>query len=364
MPTFDSDQDEILKKPIFDAINPRYYAAANGVIVNFYKRNEYFETLVKPFVADGWKRCGLVEYGPALGKLKAFEPHSASFVNEDKGIGAIVEASGTGFSVTVFSASELSSDDMLEVMDAVSKATKIKPPRIRKEGDDKIGIGFSRWNKDLGVSYTTRAVAVPSLDDIAANYDADTLNAIRALAARKKDATTGKLVLWHGMPGTGKTWAIRALLREMYSEFYPIVVSDPESLCNEVEYYRRLVDALQHAETGPMFIMEDSSALLSRENKTANLTMINRLLNYTDGILGQGDNALFVITFNERLEAIDSAFTRAGRCCSLIEFKPLDPKAATRWLSDRNIKQEVVVPTSLADLYAIKAEAPVTTEVS
>jgi ATP-dependent 26S proteasome regulatory subunit len=133
-------------------------------------------------------------------------------------------------------------------------------------------------------------------------------------------------VLWHGAPGTGKTSAVRALVHAWRGWADTVVVTDPEALLTEGRYLRRLVlDADDDDERWTTFVLEDAEALLRKETGGA---AMGRLLNLTDGLLGQGLRCLFVITTNEPLGAIHPAIVRPGRCLAQVEFGPLSTAQA------------------------------------
>src|SRR5438874_388742 len=66
-----------------------------------------------------------------------------------------------------------------------------------------------------GRGRTSRSIEVPAWHEIAANYPASLRSALAPLldAAWRPDGN-GRLLLWHGVPGTGKTFALRALAWE------------------------------------------------------------------------------------------------------------------------------------------------------
>lgn len=87
---------------------------------------------------------------------------------------------------------------------------------------------------------------------------------------------------------------------------------------------------------------------------------LSRLLNLTDGLLGQGRRVLAAITTNENIGALHPAAVRPGRCLAQIEVGPLPGPEAARWLGEAD---GTVGPMTLADLYAHRsARPPITSE--
>src|SRR4030095_9029736 len=104
---------------------------------------------------------------------------------------------------------------------------------------------------------------------------------------------------------------------------------------------------------------EDGAELISGEAKASAGQQLSRLLNLTDGLLGQGRNALIAITTNEDLASLHPAVVRPGRCLASIQVGRLPYAEATAWLGSSS----GVGPdgATLAELYALKTGArPVT----
>ncbi|MCL1800546.1 MAG: hypothetical protein FWG25_04170, partial [Promicromonosporaceae bacterium] len=75
---------------------------------------------------------------------------------------------------------------------------------------------------------------------------------------------------------------------------------------------------------------------------------LGRLLNLTDGILGQGTNALVLLTTNEDLKTLHPALIRPGRALAKVEFPPFSTEDANEWLGG---SAYVDGSTTLAELY-------------
>ncbi|MGR7003355.1 ATP-binding protein [Yinghuangia aomiensis] len=172
-----------------------------------------------------------------------------------------------------------------------------------------------------------------------------------------RDDVAGRLILLHGPPGTGKTTVLRSLAREWRDWCRVDCVLDPEALFGDTGYLMDVAigrtgeedDAEQNK--WRLLVLEDCDELIRGEAKRSTGQALSRLLNLTDGLLGQGRNVLVAITTNESLGALHPAVVRPGRCLAQIEVGPLDYSEASAWLGT---SQGVGGSATLAELYALK----------
>ncbi len=224
-----------------------------------------------------------------------------------------------------------------------------------QESDDEVAVTF--WAQaQNGARSARRRVAAPNWSEIHANYAPQTgLGVAHLITARVPES--GRLILWHGEPGTGKTHALRALSRACDDWCSTHYVTDPESFLGAGTSYLLDVLTADDRAGGPprwkLVVLEDAGELLSVDAHERTGQALSRLLNVTDGVLGQGMKTIILVTTNEPLGRLHPAITRPGRCWAQIEFTALPAADANRWLASHDSAARVTEPTALADLYAI-----------
>jgi hypothetical protein len=199
-----------------------------------------------------------------------------------------------------------------------------------------------------------RSIEAPRWEAIRGNYASTTQKHLQQLIVRW-DATAPELLLWHGPPGTGKTYALRALGREWrrWCDLHYIV--DPEVFFGpDATYMLKTVTADVSAERRwRLLIAEDTGELLARDAKERMGQGLSRLLNLVDGLIGQGLRIMVLITTNEPLSVMHDAVVRPGRCSGPLQFQPFSAPEAGAWLANHG-KPPLpgTKPRTLAELFS------------
>ena len=80
---------------------------------------------------------------------------------------------------------------------------------------------------------------------------------------------------------------------------------------------------------------------------------LSRILNLTDGLLGQGQRCLLLVTTNEPVGRLHPALRRPGRCWAEVEFTSFTGREAASWLRRQGASRRAPAGGTLAELYAL-----------
>lgn len=220
----------------------------------------------------------------------------------------------------------------------------------------------------------TRDVVLYEWDEsVQINYPPAVLEQLNSLRDLKPPIEGGKILLFHGEPGTGKTSFLRTLARHWTEWCHTSYITDPEVFLGSSGATLRVItwDYLPYVgkDIDPknayhLLIIEDADELIRADAKDRTGQALSRLLNLGDGLLGHATNLLICITTNAKMDELHAAVTRSGRCLANIYFDKFSYEEAVHWLSvhhpeisPQDIDLKLQHSYSLAELFEMTSKA-------
>ena len=255
-------------------------------------------------------------------------------------------------------------DSKEEAAQCLAILGKHLPPYATELRDGTVSVNF--WNAaiergDYRPRRESQTIRVPLWNEIAANYPERVRPELtRTMRLSESRMPASRLMLWRGLPGTGKTWAVRSLMREWldWCTFHYVV--DPAVFFSNSTYMLSLLSKVSEAgqsEDGDrkwsLIVLEDAGEFITMDSRHQYGQALAKLLNLCDGLLGQGQKLLFLITTNEEVQNLHPAIVRHGRCLTNVEFPEFSELEARKWLESHGCSAPLSSKKlTLSDLFA------------
>lgn len=165
---------------------------------------------------------------------------------------------------------------------------------------------------------------------------------------------TGRLAIFDGPAGSGKTHCIRGLLAAVPDALFVMV---PVTLVPELaspNMISALIETRRNKGDRPtVFLIEDADDCLGSRDST-NVNAVSALLNLGDGIIGAMMDIRLVCTTNLKDAELDSAVVRPGRLSRKVTVGKLLPEIATAAYERlTGEKQRIRESLTIAEVYSM-----------
>lgn len=245
---------------------------------------------------------------------------------------------------------DVAADTSEAAEDAAAALGVLLPPRPRSTAH---GVDVTFWMQHPMAGAVSRRKAVDLLpwEEVASNYPASIRPQLDELMSLSDAPTGGRMMVFHGPPGTGKTRFVQAIAAA-WSEWCDIdfIIDADEMFASALYLNTVLLDGENDPGRWRLIVIEDGDEFIDVDAKARVGAGAARLLNVADGLIGQGLRVMVLVTTNVSSTKFSQAITRTGRCGALIEFPPFTEEEAAVWLAERGVEGEAT-PMTLAELY-------------
>lgn len=256
-----------------------------------------------------------------------------------------VDNYGDGYGVTVVGQTAKAAQSAIEAVRA------LLPGRVYASANE-VDVSFWTYDPMFGGTRYYRGLERHAWSDVQGNYPAGVRSKLEPIIGLQAAPTNGRLFVFHGPPGSGKSRLIQTIASEWASWADLHYVVDADMFFGDASYMTKVMLGNQDSDRWRLVVAEDSDEFIDAHSKHRTGQGSARLLNIADGLVGQGLKVMVLVTTNVHAARFSKAVVRPGRCAALVEFPAFPASEASEWCATMGVEApDFTEPQTLAQLY-------------
>lgn len=256
-----------------------------------------------------------------------------------------VDNYGDGYGVTVAGQTAKAAQSAMEAVRA------LLPGRVYATANE-IDVSFWTYDPMFGGNRYYRGLERHAWTEVGTNYPSAVRSKLDPIIGMQTAPTNGRLFVFHGPPGSGKSRLIQAIATEWVDWCDVHYVIDADMFFGDASYMTKVMLGNQDSDRWRLVVAEDSDEFIDAHSKHRTGQGSARLLNIADGLVGQGLKVVVLVTTNVHAARFSKAVVRPGRCAALVEFPAFPATEAAEWCATMGVDApEFTEPQTLAQLY-------------
>lgn len=256
--------------------------------------------------------------------------------------------------MTIFSLSEIEAEELAAFIKQFTLTRRPEKPSTEVVYYQ----NYITFNPMMGYGLNSMKIKLPDKEILNYTYNSNMFDHLK-LIDEYSEHRNKFMIMYHGTPGTGKTYFLRYLSDLFVKKDYT-VINIPTSLFNKFgdPQFTSFITDLTQRYKRILFKIEDGEKLLWNRSseKQTQPENVSTLLNLIDGdsFAGTESNIIVACTFNCDKADIDPALLRAGRLLYSYEFRELTAEKANQLAEYLQIPNRYTEPISVAEVFRAK----------